>query len=71
MRKILPITGIILLISPILIYLAVVLKGDVILKWPYPFSHLGGAPFQLVVYAILVFIGLTLIGIAKLTQNKK
>lgn len=62
--------GTFFIVSPFLIYLAVVLKGDVILKWPFPFSHLGGAPFQLVVYAILVFIGLALTGIAKLLKTK-
>ncbi len=63
--------GIFFLVAPVLIYLLVIFRGDVILKWPYPFSHIGGAPFQLMVDIILVFIGLILIGISKFLKSRQ
>lgn len=36
-----------------------------ILNGPYPFSHFGGGPFQLFIYAILFIFGIGLMGISR------
>jgi len=62
--------GILFVISPVLIYLSIIFKGDTILKWSYPFSSLGSGPFQAIVYGLLIIIGLILIGISKFIRSK-
>ena len=61
--------GLFFVVGPLLLYLAIILKGDIILKWPFPFSHLGGAPFQLLADGILISIGLIFI-VASLVLKK-
>lgn len=58
--------GFILVISPVGLYWFIHGNDERyiwIINGPYPFSSLGGGPFQMFVYAGLFMIGLTLIGI--------
>lgn len=60
------IIGIVLLATPALLYWWI--HGDydrylTIINGPFPFSHLGGGPFQLVVYGGLFLLGIVVIDI--------
>jgi len=62
--SILRFSGVIFLLSPILLYWLVHGSYDRylwIINGPFPFSHLGSAPFQILVYMGLVAVGILLI----------
>ncbi len=65
--------GFVFIISPAILYLFI--HGNYeryiwILNGPYPFSHFGGGPFQLFMYAILFIVGICIMGISR-TMKKR
>jgi len=65
--------GFVLVISPVALYWFI--HGDYhryfwIINGPYPFSSLGGGPFQMLVYAGLFILGISLILLAIILRTK-
>lgn len=59
--------GILFIFSPIILYWLVHGNYDRylwIINGPFPFSHLGGGPFQMVLYGTLLFVGILFICIS-------
>jgi len=68
--------GVVLVISPVALYWFIHGNYDRyiwIINGPYPFSSLGGGPFQILVYTGLFIIGISLIfiGIVLKTKTRK
>jgi len=64
--------GFVFLISPVLLYLFI--HGSYerymwIIQGPFPFSHLGGGPFQILVYSSLFIVGIISIVISTLLRK--
>lgn len=65
--------GAILVISPFTLYWFI--HGSHqrylwIISGPYPFSHLGGGPFQLFIYSALFLMGIFLITVSNVFRRK-
>jgi hypothetical protein len=65
--------GVILTISPLLLYWFI--HGNYeryvwIINGPYPFSHFGGGPFQLFMYAGLFAGGIGLVAVSMILRRK-
>ena len=74
MISILRVTGIIFILSPILLYWLIHGSYDRylwIINGPFPFSHLGSAPFQILVYMGLVAVGISLIVTSFILQKRQ
>lgn len=67
------ILGLFFIISPVLLYWFI--HGSYnrylrIINGPYPFRNLGGGPYQLWLYVLLILIGMVLIGVSLNFKNK-
>jgi len=65
--------GLIFIISPVILYWFI--HGNYeryiwIINGPYPFSHFGGGPFQLLIFIGLFIVGIGLILISKTLKKK-
>lgn len=65
--------GLVLVLSPLALYWFI--HGDYeryiwIINGPYPFSSLGGGPFQILVYAGLFLLGMVLIFVCTVFKIK-
>jgi hypothetical protein len=72
-RNIFLVLGVALLTLPILLFWWIHFDYErylSIINGPYPFSHLGSAPFQIVIYAGLIALGLLLIMLLSLNRRK-
>lgn len=66
--------GSIFIISPAILYWFIHSNYERyiwILNGPYPFSHFGGGPFQLLMYAILFIVGIGLISISRILKKRR
>ena len=64
--------GVVFLVSPFALYWFI--HGDYdryiwIINGPFPFSHFGGGPFQMVMYLVLFFGGVFLVALYFLRNN--
>ncbi|HHW30083.1 MAG TPA: hypothetical protein GXX20_00165 [Clostridiaceae bacterium] len=67
------VSGFIFIISPVIIYWFI--HGNYeryiwIINGPYPFSHFGGGPFQLLLFIGLFIVGIGLIVVSKTLKKK-
>jgi len=66
--------GFVLLLSPLFLYWFIhgsYYRHIWVLSGPYPFNALGGGPFQLLFYGVLVISGLAFIIISVLVKRSK
>ena len=65
--------GFIFIISPAILYWFIYGNYERyiwILNGPYPFSHFGGGPFQLFIFALLFIVGIGLTGISRTLKKR-